>query len=399
MKTLLEQLGAVVPMKPSPTTGLSIPALGKNDIGMKELLEHPHELVRTAAEVRLGEKSTILESRLKRMITVADHFDGLMPIPLRYCGADTTSRFSGTFLLNYQNMPRVNPKQPKTSDGLRRSLKAPAGYKVVVADLSGIEFRVNHFLWKVPSTMAAYAADPEADLYKPFAMKIYSLPLDQISKIMRQTGKVAQLGLGFGAAWKTFQGIARIMAGVDLSDDEARHIVALWRADYPEIVNGWRFCNDALQRIVIGDELPIDPWGMCTTCSEGIRLPTGMIRYPDLRRHQFLKGPRAGQWGWVYGPKHRPVPIYGGKVDENIVQALARNVMVDVILAFSRTSLGKRYRLALTVHDELVYVVRDADARAVLELLMELMATPPVWWPELITWSEGDIAQTYGDAK
>ena len=54
---------------------------------------------------------------------------------------------------------------------------------------------------------------------------------------------------------------------------------------------------------------------------------------------------------------------------------------------------------ALMVHDELVYVVPDEEAQSVLDTVQDVMRTPPTWWPELVTWSEGDIADTYGDAK
>ena len=67
---------------------------------------------------------------------------------------------------------------------------APAGCKIVVADLSGIELRVNHFLWQVPSSMQMYKDDPEkADLYRDFASKLYDIPPDQVSKQQRQVGK------------------------------------------------------------------------------------------------------------------------------------------------------------------------------------------------------------------
>jgi hypothetical protein len=61
--------------------------------------------------------------------------------------------------------------------------------------------------------------------------------------------------------------------------------------------------------------------------------------------------------------------------------------------------IGKHYPLAHMVHDELIYVVKDEDAQDVLNTLQGHMRTPPTWWPELVTWSEGDIAKTYGDAK
>jgi hypothetical protein len=101
------------------------------------------------------------------------------------------------------------------------------------------------------------------------------------------------------------------------------------------------------------------------------------------------------------GPRHRFVVLgeSGPFVVHNCVQHLARHVISDAALAVAKTKLGKKYPPALMVHDELVYVVADADAQAMLDLVNEVMRTPPGWWPELVTWSEGDIGQTYGDAK
>jgi len=63
------------------------------------------------------------------------------------------------------------------------------------------------------------------------------------------------------------------------------------------------------------------------------------------------------------------------------------------------TAFGKQYPLAHSVHDELVYVVKDQDADEILDTVQTRMRQSPDWWPELPTWSEGDIGQTYGDAK
>jgi hypothetical protein len=88
--------------------------------------------------------------------------------------------------------------------------------------------------------------------------------------------------------------------------------------------------------------------------------------------------------------------LNGGKIDENLVQHLARHVISDALLEVHKQT---GYRPALTVHDELVYVVPEAEAGAMLDAVQAVMRTPPSWWPELITWSEGDIADTYGAAK
>jgi DNA polymerase I-like protein with 3'-5' exonuclease and polymerase domains len=69
------------------------------------------------------------------------------------------------------------------------------------------------------------------------------------------------------------------------------------------------------------------------------------------------------------------------------------------LLAVSKTPLGKKYPLVHTVHDELIYIVKDEDAQEMLDTVQEIMRSGVSWWKELITWSEGDIAQTYGAAK
>ncbi len=386
---LLEDLGVEVPVKTSPTTGKTVPALAKTDEAFIALQEHENPVVSAAAQARLGVKSTLLETRIEAFIQAADAVGGKLPVPLKYYGADTTGRWSG-WAYNPQNLPRVSGKP---SDALRNCLTAGAGNKVVVADLSGIELRVNHFLWKVPSSMALYNADPEkADLYKDFAAALYGISKDEVSKAQRQVGKVAHLGLGFGAGAATFQKVAKLMGGVDITLDESRDIVAKWRRMYGDIATGWKTCHAALKNIHLGVEEAIDPWGLCFTCKEGIRTPKGLIRYPGLRE-EFTED---GKSEWVYGEGRNKARIYAGKVTENIVQHLARCVIADNALDYQRQT-GRTP--ALTVHDELVYVVPETEAEQALADLQKLMRTPPSWWPELVVHSEGDIADTYGAAK
>jgi hypothetical protein len=390
----LQTVGVAVPTKVSPTTGKDIPALAKTDEAFLALQEHDNPLVATAAAARLDAKSTLLQTRIQAFMDAANaNPQKRVPIPLKYYGADTTGRWSG-WAYNPQNLPRINPADPKPSDALRMSLRAPKGHKVVVADLSGIELRVNHFLWKVPSSMALYQADPEkADLYKDFASRLYDIPVEEVTKQQRQVGKVAHLGLGFGAGPATFQKVAKLMGGVDIDLDEARDVVEKWRTAYSEIVQGWRTCHNALPAIMRGAKgAAIDPWGMVTPCPEGLKTPKGMIRYPDLRTERNDDGKQE----FVYGHGRHKARIYAGKIDENIVQHLARCVIADNALEVQKLT---GYTPALMVHDELVYVADDAEAVELLDTVQQVMRTPPEWWPELVTWSEGDIAETYGGAK
>ena len=391
--TLLRSLDVAVPMKPSPTNpSKEVPALAKTDEAFLALQEHDNEVVAAAARGRLAVKSTLLETRIGAFLEASSAVDGKLPVPLNYCGADTTGRWSG-WAYNCQNLPRINPKSPKVSDALRNCMQAPPGHKIIVSDLSGIELRVNHFLWKVKESIDLYKSDPEADLYRAFAAARYRVTPEEVTKDQRQLAKVAQLGLGFGAGWRTFQKVAKLMGGLDLSEEDAEAVTVAWRAQYSEIVRGWKLCHASLGHIYDGVEQPIDPWGLCVTCAEGIRLPTGrIIRYPDLRSEHNEDGSKE----WVYGQGRHKARIYAGKVDENAVQALARDVIAGNALDFFKLT---KLRPVLMVHDELVYVVPNSDAEAALAELQAIMRTPPKWWPELVTWSEGDVADTYGAAK
>ena len=389
---LLTSRGVDVPMKQSPTNPAKMtPALAKTDDAFIALQDHEDPIIAAAARVRLEVKSTLLETRLQAFVKAADACDGRIPVPLKYAGADTTGRWSGE-QYNMQNLPRINPKVPKPSDALRNSLRAPKKHKVVVADLSGIELRVNHFLWKVKQSMDLYSADVEADLYKSFAAARYGIDESEVSKDQRQLAKIAQLGLGFGAGAPTFRKVAKLMGGLDLSEAESLEVVTSWRDTYHDIVKGWKAFQSNIPNIQQGIESAIDPWGMCVTEKHAVRLPSGRkIYYPSLTKESD-----NGKTEWWYGSGRSRARIYAGKGVENLVQALARDVIAEHALTmFKRTG----YRPSLAVHDELVYIVPETVAHDVLDELQGIMRKGVSWWPELITWSEGDVGDTYGEVK
>jgi DNA polymerase len=391
---LLERLGVEAPMKQSPTNSEKrVPALAKTDDGFIALQNHENPVVAAAARARLEVKSTLLETRLQAFLRAADACDGRLPVPLKYCGADTTGRWSGE-QYNMQNLPRIDTKNPKPSDALRMSLKAPKGHKIVVADLSGIELRVNMFLWKVPYAMELFASSPDkADLYRYFAAHdLYNITEDEVTKNQRQVGKVAHLGLGFGAGGATFQKVAKLMGGIDLSLEEATDVVNKYRDAHGEIVNGWKQFQNNLTNIRQGIEAAIDPWGMCQVEHEAVRLPSGRrIYYPSL-----VKQNENGKHEWWYGNGRSKARIYAGKGVENLVQALARDVIAEHAVRFYKDT---GLRPSLAVHDELVFAVPEKEAQQHLDHLQGIMRQGVSWWPELVTWSEGDIADCYGEAK
>lgn len=389
---ILKSCGVEVPMKPSPSNPLKeVPALAKTDEDFIALQEHPDPIVSTAALARLGVKSTILETRIQKFLQAASYCGGRIPVPLRYCGADTTGRWSGE-QYNPQNLPRIS-KDPKRSDALRNSLMAPPGHKIVVADLSGIELRVNMFLWQVPYAMELFQNDPEnADLYRYFAANdLYNVPEADVTKAQRQHGKVSHLGLGFGSGHITFKKVAKSLGGINIELDQSKETVDKYRAAHPEIVKGWKICQTAIMSMYKGNTVQIDPWGLCHTIQNGIKTPQGVIRYSNL--HQETAN---GKTEWWYGAGRTRARLYGPKMVENIVQHLAREVVADNCLVIKRVT---GHSPALLVHDEWVGVAHQSKAERLLADVQQIMRTPPSWWPELITWSEGDCADTYGAAK
>jgi len=390
---LLATRGVEVPMKRSPTNPAKMtPALAKTDEAFIKLQDHEDPVVAAAARVRLDVKSTLLETRLDAFKRAAAVCAGLIPVPLKYAGADTTGRWSGE-QYNMQNLPRIGGKA-KPSDALRMSLRAPKGRKVIVADLSGIELRVNMFLWKVPYAMELFQASPDkADLYKYFAAHdLYNINESAVTKEQRQVGKVAHLGLGFGAGGATFQKVAKLMGGVDMDLEESTRTVNAYRAAHSQIAEGWKTFQAHLPKIAQGVDSAIDPWGMCVTEKNAVRLPSGRcIYYPSLVREVD-----NGKSEWWYGQGRARARIYAGKGVENLVQALARDVVAEHAVKFFKAT---GYRPCLTVHDELVYVVPEESAEDLLGILQNIMRQGVSWWPELVTWSEGDVADCYGEAK
>lgn len=397
---LLEGMGVAVPRKISKTTGKETWALAKSDEGLVALQTHDDERVQMLVAARLGVKSTLLETRLAKMLTCSQMMDGVMPVPLAYHSA-TTGRWGGR-VWNPQNLPRVDKKIPKLSDALRTSLRAPPGKLVVVADLSGIELRVNHYLWGVESTEALYAKDPRADLYIDFAAALYGKDATEVTKAERQLAKVAQLGLGFGAGAKTFRLVAKAMGNIDLSEEEAQRVTTAWRAKYFDIVTGWQHCSILIDKLYAGEFLHPDFQDLIVSASGGrVRLPSGrFLHYPAITKVRVDEPEtvpqRRANWQYFYGTGRNRSKLYSGLMCENLVQAIARDVVAEQALTIRR-ELG--LAPAHTVHDELVYIVDEDKAEAALADVQAIMRTPPTWLPGIVLWSEGDIAQNYGAAK
>jgi DNA polymerase len=389
----LRRFGVEPPMKVSKVTGKTTYAFAKQDIEFLELEEHDDPMVQALVAARLGVKSTIEETRAQRFISIS-HLpwpvkrQRLMPMPLRYSGAHT-HRLSGDWKLNVQNLSRGGK--------LRHALEAPDGHTVVTVDASQIEARLVAWYCGAWDLVEAFAN--KEDVYSSFASKVFGFPVNKKEyPTERFVGKQGILGLGFGLGHFNFQKRlrtdSRLQTGneINLSDEESERVVSLYRVTYQPVPSKWKVLGRTIQPMTFKDFKLED--GPVTFGFEHVLLPNGLkLFYHSL--HQ-----QDGEWWFTYNGK--PKKLYGGKFLENIIQALARIIVMDAAVRAEDRLLmeyGIRLRLALQVHDELVFVVPTHLVETVRALLLEEMRRVPTWGPGIPLDAEDGVGATYGDAK
>lgn len=380
---LLRLYGVEPPMKVSPTTGKQTYAFAKNDEAFKELADHPNPEVQALVAARLGTKSTLEETRTERFIGISER--GRLPVPLRYYAAHT-GRWGGDDKLNLQNLPRSSP--------LKKAIIAPAGHVMIDSDSSQIEART--LAWLAGQDDLVEAFDRGEDVYKIMASAIYSKPTDKITKDERFVGKTTILGAGYGMGAAKFRAQLKNF-GVVIEEDEAKHIIDTYRRTYPKIQELWKTANNILGA-VIGDQSAVLGRNDILKVEgvKGILLPNGLhIKYPNLRWQETEQDGQL-KLQYVYDTKKGkatvPNHIYGGKVVENVCQALARIVIGEQMLL-----INKRYRPVMTVHDAIACVVPESEADIGISYVETCMRTRPKWAPELPLNCEAGYGKSYGD--
>lgn len=390
---VLESLGIRCPLKLSPATGKATYAFAKNDIGMKALAEHPDPQVQAVVAARMGTKSTIAESRCANFLAISGR--GVAPVYLKYSGAAQTHRLSGGDGTNWQNMTKKSK--------LRRSVQAPPGHVLVVADSSNIESRVLDYLADQKDALETYrAADAGTgpDVYCVMAERIYQRPVTPADENERQLGKVAKLGLGFGMGPDKFYDTARAWGVKGLTGSMAQMAVEVYRTTHDRVMALHTRCENAFPYVRGGTYYEVDVRGIIKVGMGCLVLPNGLtIRYPELQKGLIEKQGINGAYqkeGWKYNSgKYGWVSVYGGKVVENIVQALARIIVID-----QTVYLRKKYkRVVLSVHDEAVICVPAAQAEECKADAIAAFRTPPWWAPDIPLNAKAAFNVRYGDAK
>jgi DNA polymerase len=421
---LLSKMGVAPPKKISKTTGKEAFALAKNDAHFQALLNSDDEDVALLCEARLAVKSTLERTRAQRFLDISER--GRLPVPLNYYGAHTgrwsASKGSG---LNLQNLKR--------GSFLRKSIQAPAGYSLVVCDLAQIEPRVLAWLADYEDLLSIFRSGQDA--YAQFGAQMFGIPglTKESHPDLRQSAKSALLGCGYGLGWASFA--AQLLTGF-LGAPPTRYDKAFAKqlGVSAEFVNEFISYQPFLTRMrdiphtcmeselivhCVSAKKIIDKyrdaaqpvktfWDMCDSLikrslSEGITythkclvftkekiiLPSGLaLRYPNL----VGEADEKGRVQWSYGDDKKK--LYGGKLTENIVQAVARCVMTDGMLR-----IQKQYPCVLTVHDEVVVMVPEGEAENAKTWVLAQMTMEPKYMPGIPLAADIGHAQRYGEAK
>lgn len=276
---------------------------------------------------------------------------------------------------------------------LRGIICAPPGRKMIVSDFAGIESRVLH--WLVGNGKKLEQFRKREDTYIHAAVDIYKLPFHELAewsdkegkfvirkehKEKRQIGKACELGLGYGMGSATFQANAA-KAKSFLSAEFSAEVVAKWRESNPQVPDFWyrieRACKDRIwnrnrcrrKATVEKVKVYIDPRNyLC------IELPSGRILYyfdPVVREGKiyYRDGGKAGSW-----ENDGRIDTYGGKLTENIVQAIARDLLVFSLMLIERAGLSVIFH----VHDESVTEVDEHDEQAE-GIVHAAMTSLPTW--------------------
>lgn len=396
-------------------TDVEVPSLAKGVMG--DLLEkfkgYPDIVEVLQIRQRLSKTSTAKYYTMR---------DTLMPDKrsrgnIQHYGASRTGRWAGR-LIQVHNLPRNYIKDLGTArkiikygdwellsmayyDGpdimsqcLRTAIIPSEGNKFVVSDFSAIEARV--VAWFAGEDWVLDVFRDTGLIYEATASKMFSIPMDQIDKELRDRGKVATLALGYQGSVGALKQMGADRMGLD--DQGMQDLVNLWRTSNSNIVNLWYETEARVKKVISGNS--VETWAdgkLKAYIKSGIlfiELPSGRVlsyARPQLRPHSKFEGrdqiifrERASS-----GKSWYENNTYGGKLVENIVQATARD-----LLAYGLVNLDKQgYDIVMHVHDEVIIEI-EKD-RFELDKVNQIMGQGPEWAEGLPLDAEGFECEYY----
>jgi hypothetical protein len=309
-----------------------------------------------------------LETLVKRI-----DCDNVYHFGLKYCGSRLTGRWSGDGGLNMQNLP----KGELFGATIRHLFTARPGHKLIVADLSQIEPRCLaytvgdwDFLEHVRNGLDCYEAHARSSLGYTDPR-----PLKEVDPDLRQLAKARILGLGYGAGPERFREFAKNF-GIHYTEEEAEQAVAKFRTSNPKIVSYW---NEVQTDMIKFRDQKYNkkpkPWEL--------ELFSGRTLYWfDIAKESWDTIDGKSRTGYrattECGNKIRET-IWGSKLTENIIQALARDVFAECLLRVKRAGI----RILFTVHDEMVCEVPETEVKNAIITIRKSMTDPMPFMPEL----------------
>ena len=382
--TGLENPNSPIQLKEWLTThGCHIDSLAKTDV--EAALDSATDKVKEVLELRgYLAKSSVKKYQAIHNVVGAD---GRARSLIQFYRAGRTGRFAGR-LVQVQNLPRTLTRQgkraalellydsvPDTLGQLIRTAFIPsAECRFIVADYSAIEARVIAWLAGETSTLQAFRDGK--DLYCETASRMFGVPVEKhgINAELRQKGKIATLACGYNGS----VGALKAMGALQLGLPEHEPIVDAWRAANPNIVQLWANVEQAaLDAITTLQAVRQRNFGF--TAESGILF----ITLPSGRRLAYVK-PQLGKSRWggtsitysgvTTGRKWGRLETYGGKLVENIVQAVARDLLVHAMTLVAQAG----HKIVMHVHDEIV-IDEPEDSDFIIADACQLMTTPPDW--------------------
>ena len=315
--------------------------------------------------------------------------------------------------VNLQNLPKR-----KGDKSLRRSMTAPNDHVLIATDSSQIECRV-----------LAYAAQElpllniflnKDDPYSDMASNIYGLPYDVIYReakiertkegiVRRNVGKTTELGCGYGMGDAKFEGQLKL-DGLTEAASNAKAIVQAYRRARPSIVQFWKTCSDVLDIMLAGGKVSFGGPNNDLFVADGssvfwgkripsVRLPNGTyIWYQNLRKVPRQEPAQFGDgMEFVYDQfksnRFEVNRIYGGKLTENLIQALAFAVLKYQALQIVDMGVP----VHMNVHDEWVSIVPKSMAHHAVAVHAKAMRTVPNYIPDGLLDMELDMGKNYAD--
>ena len=347
-----------------------------------------------------------------QMLKDATTADGRIHGTLQYYGANRTGRWAGR-LVQVQNLtknylPEIDAVRtlvkrkdfetleilyPSMSDIfsqlVRTAFTAKEGYTFAIADYSAIEARV--IAWLAGEDWVSEVFKHDGDIYKQTASKMFGIPIDQIDKPLRQRGKVSTLALGYQGGTGALIAMGALKMGVP--EEDLPKLVKAWRKANPHIVKLWRDVEDRVHSCLQNRSEVNLHHGVRFKYDKGylfIQLPCGRrLAYlqPQITEDGKIQYQGMEQGKRVWGIKD----TYGGKLVENIVQAIARDCLAEAMLKVAAAG----YDICFHIHDELIVEVPKQDADQHLAVIRKLMGSQLVWAPDLYLTAAGYTSDYY----